>query len=59
MHYVQSRDFGLRFDIGTGVIVIAPTRELALQIYGVAHELLQAHPQKTLAIVRLIPHFTL
>lgn len=30
---------------GTGVIVISPTRELALQIYGVARELLQFHTQ--------------
>jgi ATP-dependent RNA helicase DDX18/HAS1 len=30
---------------GTGVIVISPTRELALQIYGVAAELLKHHSQ--------------
>ncbi|KAJ1675106.1 ATP-dependent RNA helicase [Spiromyces aspiralis] len=30
---------------GTGVIVISPTRELALQIFGVAKELLQHHSQ--------------
>ena len=30
---------------GTGVIVISPTRELALQIFGVARELLQHHSQ--------------
>jgi len=35
---------------GTGVIVISPTRELALQIYGVAKELLKYHSQ-TLGIV--------
>jgi len=28
---------------GTGVIIMTPTRELALQIYGVAHELLKYH----------------
>eukprot|EP01113_Clastostelium_recurvatum_P037060 TRINITY_DN5382_c0_g1_i3.p1 TRINITY_DN5382_c0_g1~~TRINITY_DN5382_c0_g1_i3.p1 ORF type:complete len:685 (-),score=204.34 TRINITY_DN5382_c0_g1_i3:94-2148(-) len=28
---------------GTGVIIISPTRELALQIYGVARELLKYH----------------
>ena len=28
---------------GTGVVIIAPTRELALQIYGVAAELLKFH----------------
>ena len=28
---------------GTGVLVIAPTRELALQIFGVAQELLKYH----------------
>eukprot|EP00029_Vermamoeba_vermiformis_P009635 TRINITY_DN4874_c0_g1_i1.p1 TRINITY_DN4874_c0_g1~~TRINITY_DN4874_c0_g1_i1.p1 ORF type:complete len:630 (-),score=216.03 TRINITY_DN4874_c0_g1_i1:309-2198(-) len=30
---------------GTGVIVLTPTRELALQIYGVASELLKYHNQ--------------
>ncbi|EGC29238.1 hypothetical protein DICPUDRAFT_159210 [Dictyostelium purpureum] len=30
---------------GTGVIIISPTRELALQIYGVAKELLKYHTQ--------------
>ncbi|RIA96590.1 P-loop containing nucleoside triphosphate hydrolase protein [Glomus cerebriforme] len=35
---------------GTGVIVISPTRELALQILGVAKELLQFH-QQTFGIV--------
>ncbi|KAL5001919.1 ATP-dependent RNA helicase has1 [Aspergillus recurvatus] len=30
---------------GTGVIVVSPTRELALQIFGVARELLTAHSQ--------------
>lgn len=35
---------------GTGAIVISPTRELALQIFGVARELLAGHAQ-TLAIV--------
>lgn len=35
---------------GTGCLVITPTRELALQIYGVAHELLEHHSQ-TLGIV--------
>lgn len=35
---------------GTGVIVITPTRELALQIYGVAKDLMQFHSQ-TCAIV--------
>lgn len=35
---------------GTGVIVITPTRELALQIFGVARELLEFHSQ-TLGIV--------
>ena len=31
--------------IGTGVIVVSPTRELALQIFGVARELLAHHTQ--------------
>lgn len=35
---------------GTGAIVITPTRELALQIYGVARELM-AHHSQTLGIV--------
>eukprot|EP00199_Chlamydomonas_sp_CCMP681_P001441 CAMPEP_0119103100 /NCGR_PEP_ID=MMETSP1180-20130426/1639_1 /TAXON_ID=3052 ORGANISM="Chlamydomonas cf sp, Strain CCMP681" /NCGR_SAMPLE_ID=MMETSP1180 /ASSEMBLY_ACC=CAM_ASM_000741 /LENGTH=619 /DNA_ID=CAMNT_0007087537 /DNA_START=65 /DNA_END=1924 /DNA_ORIENTATION=- len=30
---------------GTGAIVISPTRELALQIYGVARDLMQHHSQ--------------
>lgn len=30
---------------GTGVIVISPTRELALQIFGVAKELMEPHSQ--------------
>ncbi|KKK23938.1 hypothetical protein AOCH_007166 [Aspergillus ochraceoroseus] len=30
---------------GTGVLVVSPTRELALQIFGVARELLSAHSQ--------------
>ena len=35
---------------GTGVIVVSPTRELALQIFGVARELM-AHHSQTYAIV--------
>ncbi|WFD30084.1 RNA helicase [Malassezia sp. CBS 17886] len=35
---------------GTGAIVIAPTRELALQIFGVAKELM-AHHSQTLGII--------
>ncbi|WWD15744.1 ATP-dependent RNA helicase HAS1 [Kwoniella shandongensis] len=30
---------------GTGVIIISPTRELALQIFGVAKEIMQGHSQ--------------
>ena len=30
---------------GTGVIVISPTRELAMQIYSVARDLMQRHSQ--------------
>ncbi|KAK6845634.1 ATP-dependent RNA helicase HAS1 [Apiospora arundinis] len=30
---------------GTGVIIVSPTRELALQIFGVARELMQHHSQ--------------
>jgi ATP-dependent RNA helicase DDX18/HAS1 len=38
---------GLRFKPrnGTGVIVVSPTRELALQIFGVARELMKHHSQ--------------
>ena len=35
---------------GTGAIILAPTRELALQIFGVAKDLL-AHHSQTLGIV--------
>ncbi|MBW0538812.1 hypothetical protein O181_078527 [Austropuccinia psidii MF-1] len=35
---------------GTGVIVVSPTRELALQIFGVAQEIMKHHSQ-TFAIV--------
>lgn len=35
---------------GTGVIIVSPTRELALQIYGVAKDLCKHHNQ-THAIV--------
>ena len=30
---------------GTGVLVISPTRELAMQIYSVARELMKQHTQ--------------
>lgn len=30
---------------GTGVIIVSPTRELALQIFGVARELMESHTQ--------------
>lgn len=29
--------------IGTGILILTPTRELALQIYGVAHDMLKYH----------------
>lgn len=31
--------------IGTGIIIVSPTRELALQIFGVAKDLMQYHSQ--------------
>ena len=31
--------------VGTGVVIISPTRELALQIFGVAKELMEGHSQ--------------
>lgn len=36
---------------GTGALIISPTRELALQIFGVATELFKHLDQKTLGIV--------
>ena len=36
--------------IGTGIIIISPTRELALQIFGVAKDLM-AHHSQTFGIV--------
>ena len=44
-----SIDCGLCF-VGTGIIIISPTRELALQIFGVAKELM-AHHSQTFGIV--------
>ena len=38
------------YDIGTGIIIITPTRELALQIFGVAKQLM-AHHSQTFGIV--------
>jgi superfamily II DNA/RNA helicase len=35
---------------GTGIIIVSPTRELALQIFGVAKELM-AHHSQTFGIV--------
>ncbi|KAF2020154.1 DEAD-domain-containing protein [Aaosphaeria arxii CBS 175.79] len=35
---------------GTGVIVVSPTRELALQIFGVARELMENHQSQTFGI---------
>lgn len=37
--------FFLLSHLGTGVVIVSPTRELALQIFGVAKELLQHHHQ--------------
>ena len=31
--------------IGTGIVIVSPTRELALQIFGVAKDLMQYHSQ--------------
>lgn len=36
--------------IGTGIIIVSPTRELALQIFGVAKDLM-AHHSQTFGIV--------
>jgi ATP-dependent RNA helicase DDX18/HAS1 len=43
-------DDGKLIYLGTGVIVVSPTRELALQIFGVARELM-AHHSQTYGIV--------
>lgn len=37
--------------IGTGIIVISPTRELALQIFHVAKEIMTGHHSQTFGIV--------
>lgn len=31
--------------LGTGIVIVSPTRELALQIFGVAKELMAHHSQ--------------
>lgn len=31
--------------LGTGIVILSPTRELALQIFGVAKELMACHSQ--------------
>jgi len=36
--------------LGTGIIIVSPTRELALQIFGVAKDLM-AHHSQTFGIV--------
>ena len=36
--------------LGTGIIIVSPTRELALQIFGVARDLM-AHHSQTFGIV--------
>ncbi|MES1920384.1 ATP-dependent RNA helicase [Bonamia ostreae] len=36
---------------GTGVLIISPTRELALQIFGVAKEIGKEHPSRNIGIV--------
>ena len=45
MHLVWSQDgfFSDLCTLGTGVLIISPTRELSLQTYGVVTELLQQH----------------
>jgi ATP-dependent RNA helicase DDX18/HAS1 len=42
---VAYRDITGNTDIFVGVIVVSPTRELALQIFGVARELMEKHSQ--------------
>lgn len=36
---------GLKLKHNRGVVIVSPTRELALQIFGVARELMEAHSQ--------------
>lgn len=43
--FLQLVNESLADEAGTGVIIISPTRELALQIFGVAKELMQGHSQ--------------
>lgn len=45
LHMFRNNDAGSSSASGTGVIIIAPTRELAIQIYGVARDLLKYHSQ--------------
>jgi superfamily II DNA/RNA helicase len=40
----------IRWEIGTGIIIVSPTRELALQIFSVAKDLM-AHHSQTFGIV--------
>lgn len=47
-HYVYILD--LNFLLGTGVIIISPTRELSLQTFGVVRDLM-SHHQHTFGIV--------
>ena len=47
---IQSPAYLTSICIGTGIVILSPTRELALQIFGVAKELM-AHHSQTFGIV--------
>jgi ATP-dependent RNA helicase DDX18/HAS1 len=36
---------------GTGAVIISPTRELAMQTFGVLRELMEEHPAQTCGLV--------
>ena len=38
---------------GTGAVIISPTRELAMQTFGVLRELMEEHPAQTCGLVRM------
>jgi len=48
--YADVNFFAMSWITGTGIIIVSPTRELALQIFGVAKDLM-AHHSQTFGIV--------
>lgn len=41
---------------GTGAVIISPTRELAMQIFGVLREIMDEYPGQTCGLVRKPVH---